>query len=103
MGDDGKPQPAQIYTLQLDGGEARPITDLARGAGAPVWSPDGTKIAFSTATKDGDTTPPPPPKSDVRVITSAVYRANGGGWNDVDRPSHIWVTTVKPGEIANRC
>ena len=26
----------------MDGGEARPITDVAGGAGNPVWSPDGT-------------------------------------------------------------
>ena len=96
---DGKPQSPQIYTLMLEGGEARPITDLARGAGAPVWSPDGTKIAFSSSTRSDDTTPPAPPKSDVRVITSAVYRSNGGGWNDVDRPSHLWVTSVRPAEI----
>ena len=38
---DGRPQPGQIYLLSLDGGEARAITDLARGAGRPVWSPDG--------------------------------------------------------------
>jgi dipeptidyl aminopeptidase/acylaminoacyl peptidase len=97
---DGKPQPAQIFLLALDGGEARPITDLARGAGAPAWSPDGKRLAFSSSMKDGDTATPAPPKSDVRVITSAVYRANGGGWNDPDRQSHIWVTDVKPGDIA---
>jgi dipeptidyl aminopeptidase/acylaminoacyl peptidase len=98
---DGKSQPPQIFSLQLDGGEARPITDVARGAGAPVWSPDGTKIAFSSTTRPDDLSPPAPPapKSDVRVITSAVYRSNGGGWNDQDRPSHIWVTSVRPGEI----
>ena len=96
---DGKPQPPQLYTLMLEGGEARPITDLARGAGAPVWSPDGTKIAFSSSTKSDDTTSPAPPKSDVRVITSAVYRSNGGGWNEIDRSSHIWVTSVRPPEI----
>ncbi|MBY0496750.1 MAG: S9 family peptidase [Cyanobacteria bacterium] len=98
---DGKPQPAQLFVLAFDGGEARPVTDLARGAGAPAWSPDGRRIAFSSSMKDGDTATPTPPKSDVRVITSAVYRANGGGWNDPDRPSHIWVTDVKAGnEIA---
>jgi dipeptidyl aminopeptidase/acylaminoacyl peptidase len=96
---DGRPQPPQIYTLLLDGGEARPVTDLARGAAAPAWSPDGARIAFSSSTKPDDATPPAAPKSDVRVITSAVYRANGGGWNEQDRPSHIWVTSVRPGEI----
>ena len=37
------------------------------------------------------TTATPPKKSDVRVITSATYRSNGGGWNDPERPSHLWV------------
>src|SRR2546427_11240067 len=43
---DGKTQPAQIYLLPLDGGEARALTDLPRGASSPVWSPNGKTIAF---------------------------------------------------------
>lgn len=39
---DGKAQPGQIYLLQMDGGEARAITDVTSGAGAPAWSPDGS-------------------------------------------------------------
>src|SRR3989441_8132243 len=38
---DGKPQPAQIYVLQMDGGEARALTSGTSGASNPAWSPDG--------------------------------------------------------------
>ena len=57
---DGKTQPPQIYTLMLDGGEARPITDLPRGAGSPAWSPDGSRIAFSSSTRPDDFPPAAP-------------------------------------------
>ena len=41
-----------------------------------------------------------PRESDVRVITEAVYRANGvagSGYVDRDRPSHIWTVAVPAG------
>lgn len=95
---DGKAQPPQIYRLPLEGGESAAVTNLPRGASGPLWSPDGARIAFSSATRDGDAAAPSStPKSDVRVITSAVYRSNGGGWDDPDRPSHLWVTDVRAG------
>src|SRR6185295_16952839 len=33
-------------------------------------------------------------ESDVRVITRAVYRANGAGYLDYARPGHIWVVVA---------
>ena len=93
---DGKSQPAQIYLLAMDGGEAQPLTDLPKAASALVWSPDGQSIAFSTTTqaKDLQTKPGTSEQSDVRVITSARYRINNEGYREPDRPRHIWVVEV---------
>lgn len=96
--------PAQIYVMGLNGGEAQAVTDLARGASGPMWSPNGKQIAFSSSMKPEDAEKKDPaaaPKSDVRVITDAAYRNNGGGWAEQDRPSHIWITDVTgDGKIA---
>src|SRR2546427_7263636 len=98
----GPAQSAQIYLLPLDGGEARALTDLPRGAGSPVWSPDGKTLAFTSQTSPADERAWPRGggperlgvgpqaqkenadqkpdsgdsrhKSDVKVITRAVYR-----------------------------
>src|SRR5580704_5657719 len=79
---DGKVQPPQIYLLAMEGGEARPLTETPKGASGPVWSPDGHAIAFSSNTlpTDLDKKKDDEEKSDVRVITMAVYRMNGSGY-----------------------
>ncbi len=96
---DGKLQPAQLWLLPTQGGEARALTDLPKGAGPAVWSPDGKTIAFTSTTSDKDlakkdakTEPGKEEEreSDVRVITRAVYRLNGTGYLDPSRPSHLW-------------
>ena len=50
----GKPRPPQIAILPLGGGEAWTITDLPKGAGNPVWSPDSKRIAFPSRTTPED-------------------------------------------------
>jgi dipeptidyl aminopeptidase/acylaminoacyl peptidase len=52
--EDGKPRPPQIAILSLHGGEAWTVTDLPKGAGGPVWSPDGRRIAFLSVTLPED-------------------------------------------------
>src|SRR3989441_450275 len=102
---DGKVQPAQIYLLAMDGGEARPLSELANGAGSPVWSPDGKMLAFSSRTgqegqdgqerREGQEGKDTPHKSDVKVITRAVYRSNGNPtYVELEKHGHIFTVSV---------
>lgn len=104
--DAGKPKPAQIALLSLAGGEARVITDLPKGAGDPVWSPDGKRIAFESSTTPediekaahkksaGKSGPESEHESDVHIISRAVYRNNDEGYLDPKRHEHIWVVDL---------
>jgi dipeptidyl aminopeptidase/acylaminoacyl peptidase len=93
----------QIYLLPLAGGEARKLTELPKGASGPVWSPDGKTIAFTSSTTPDDLKKPDPAakpdrKSDVKVVTGAVYRSNGNPtYVDPDRHAHVWTIAVGDG------
>jgi Tol biopolymer transport system component len=43
---------AQVYVLNVTGGEARQLSPMPEGAGAPVWSPDGARLVSVVRTGD---------------------------------------------------
>jgi dipeptidyl aminopeptidase/acylaminoacyl peptidase len=65
-------------------GKPSPAPDTPPAAAAsPVASPSPSPASGKTADEKRE--------SDVRVITRAVYRANGAGYLDPKHPQHIWV------------
>ncbi len=94
-GPTGKPQ---VAVMPVDGGEARTVTDLPLGAGAPVWAPDSRRLAFvarvpepgryGAATGAGET-----PDADAeapRRITRLEYRFDDIGFLH-DRSPQLFV------------
>jgi dipeptidyl aminopeptidase/acylaminoacyl peptidase len=65
----------QLWSLPLDGGEPRRLTDLPQGVGGgPVWSPDGSKIAFTAGRQEE----PRKPEHPYRV-TRTMWRFDNMG------------------------
>jgi dipeptidyl aminopeptidase/acylaminoacyl peptidase len=92
---DGKPQPGQLYVLEMTGGEAHPLTHDTKGVTSVAWSPDGKSIAFTAPL--GEDPDNRKDKSDVEVITRPVYRSNGNP-TFVDTTRHTHIFTVSSGD-----
>jgi dipeptidyl aminopeptidase/acylaminoacyl peptidase len=90
----GKPQ---LHVLPADFGEPRPVTDDEQhplGAGAPVWSPDSTRIAYAARVPEegryGTAEDVGPEKEPPRRITTLKYREDDIGFV-IDRRKHVFV------------
>jgi dipeptidyl aminopeptidase/acylaminoacyl peptidase len=90
----GKPQ---LYLLPADSGDARALTDLPGGAGAPVWAPDSSAVAFTArvpeAGRYGQDDKVPADKEAPRRITGLQYRLDNVGFT-VDNREHVFVVGV---------
>jgi dipeptidyl aminopeptidase/acylaminoacyl peptidase len=96
---EGKPQPSQIFLLSLAGGEPVPVTGVEKGVGSPQWSPDGrylsglseTAIVPEMKVEKKEGAKAEEHKSDVRIITKAVYRNNGSGYIDTKDVEQLYL------------
>lgn len=99
----------QVHLLPLAGGEARRLTDLPRGVENLAWSPDGSRLVVTTASRaatrpadarargrGGQRKPGSPPPSDYRYIDRLQYMHNGPGFV-YDRVPHLWLVDAAGG------
>ena len=95
---------SQVWTLPLDGGEARPVTTLPLDVGAFVLSPDGTKLALSMEVFPGTTVAATKKRLEDTAATKAsgklydtLFFRHWDTWAD-GRRSHLFVMPVAGGD-----
>src|SRR5438874_3046889 len=90
---DGKPEPPQLAILPMAGGDSFVFTDLPKGAGNPVWAPEGKNIAFTSDTNAEDLSKQEKKKSQeqskkaVAGIGDPGTRSSGFAKSTADKPS----------------
>jgi dipeptidyl aminopeptidase/acylaminoacyl peptidase len=100
----------QVHLLPLDGGEARRLTNLPRGAEGLEWSPDGSRLAVLSpsvaADREADERargkgrkgkPGEPPEADFHYVDRLQYLFNGAGFV-YHRTPRLWLVDASTGE-----
>ena len=82
----------QLYILQVLGGEAKQLTDVANGVSSFEWSPCGEKIWLASSVKRGKTMTEPLEKEENKlpqayVVDGMKYKMDGIGGNGL-RPQN---------------
>ncbi len=99
----GPDTPPQVHLTGIHGGEPLQLTEHPLGAGAPVWSPDGTCLAYSArvpeagryGTPDAAGGASSPGAEPPRLVTELSYRRDDLGFTR-DRRQHVFVLDVPP-------
>ncbi len=96
----GETGPPQLYVMPRQGGEPRKLTDHKLGANSPVFSPDGSAVAYLAAVPDagryGTDDKVKPEAEPPRHITRMSFRFDGKGFV-TDKPEQIFIVDLAPG------
>jgi len=83
-------EPAQLYVISLRGGEAQKLTKLKEDVRGVAWSPDSTKIAFTSRVRDEASDEEDERRRPPRRVTRLLYKLDDEGWI-ADRRSQLFV------------
>jgi dipeptidyl aminopeptidase/acylaminoacyl peptidase len=85
--------PANLYVIPAEGGEALRLTDRKESVEKIAWSPDSTRIAFSSRVRDDAYDEEDDRKRAPRRLTRLSYKLDNVGWT-TDRRTHLFVVDV---------
>jgi dipeptidyl aminopeptidase/acylaminoacyl peptidase len=85
-----KKAPGALYVIPAQGGEPRKLTDLKEGVDSVVWSPDSTRIAFTSRVRDEAYDEEDERQRRPRRFTRLFHKLDSVGWTG-DRRTHVFV------------
>ncbi|MGH7921284.1 MAG: S9 family peptidase [Candidatus Dormibacteraceae bacterium] len=86
-----------LHVLPVDGiGETVTIAERNEAIKNPVWSPDGSAIAFNSRVRGPRYEPESERAQEPRRIDRLFSRLNGEGWT-IDRPTHVFLLPADGG------
>lgn len=98
----GSEEQAQLHLIPIDGGEARPLTEMKGNFANYEWSPDGTKFVCQFRKKDADVLEREKDEARKKLglshrhITRTDYKFDGAGYAPKER-WHVWVIDAGSG------
>ncbi|MEA3441552.1 MAG: S9 family peptidase [Chloroflexota bacterium] len=98
-----KDKPAQIFLIDFQGGEARPLTDIEGEIGGISWSPDGRQLLCTVRKTDAAVIErrENEQKKKLGVVNRhyerVFYKLDGYGYLPKER-THIWVINARTGK-----